>query len=61
MSLAQKLAVAEEINKLTKSDGKTPPTFTPLDFSDATASGDAVTTLKAANDYIDAAIAKVVK
>lgn len=51
----QKLDVAAEINKLTKSDGATPPTITPLDFSGA----DAVTTLKAANDIIDAAIAAI--
>lgn len=55
LSAAQKLAVAEEINKLTKSDGATPPVITPLDFSGA----DAVTTLKAANEIIDAAIAAI--
>lgn len=48
---AQKLAVAEEINSLTKPVGS-PAVDTPLDFSGA----DAVTTLAQANAYIDAAI-----
>lgn len=54
LTSVQKLAVAEEISKLTKSDGATPPVITPLNFSGA----DAVKTVKAANDFIDAAIAK---
>ena len=49
---SQKLAVATEINGLTK---VVADVVTPLDFSN----GDAVTTLKAANVYIDAAITKV--
>ncbi|MBB5149102.1 hypothetical protein [Ureibacillus thermosphaericus] len=55
LTTSQKLAVAEEINKLTKSDGGNPPTITPLNFNDE----DKVTTLKQANAYIDAAIAVV--
>ncbi|MQR94763.1 hypothetical protein [Fictibacillus phosphorivorans] len=54
LTTTQQLAVAEEINKLTKTTG-TPAVTTSLDFSGA----DAVTTLKQANDYIDAAIKKV--
>jgi trimeric autotransporter adhesin len=56
LSASQKVAVAEEINKLTKTTtagGVT--TTTSLNFGTA----DAVTTLKQANDYIDAAITKV--
>lgn len=56
LSGVEKLAVAEEINKLTKRPAGAPEgIFIPLDFS----TGDAVTTLKAANDIIDAAIAKL--
>jgi hypothetical protein len=54
LNTSQKLAVAEQINKLTKSAG-TPAVETKLNFADA----DAVTTLKQANDYIDAAISAV--
>lgn len=57
LSAAQQTAVAEAINGLTKSNGAVPPVFTALDFSDATPTGDAVTTLAQANAYIDAAIA----
>ena len=56
LSASQKVSVAEEINKLTKTTtvgGVS--TTTSLNF----ASTDAVKTLKQANDYIDAAIAKV--
>lgn len=56
LSKLEQLAVAEEIGKLTKpvtTNGVT--TDTPLNF----AGDDAVKTLKAANDIIDAAIAKV--
>ena len=56
LTTAQKLLVSEEINKLTKSNGATPPVYTALNF---TAAPDAVTTLAQANAYIDAAIAKV--
>jgi trimeric autotransporter adhesin len=52
LTTAQKVAVAEELNKLTKVVGET---VTPLDFSDE----DAVETLAQANAYIDIAIAKV--
>ena len=52
LSNADKLAVATEINGLTKMVGTTE---TPLDFT----GGDAVTTLKEANDIIDAAIAAI--
>jgi hypothetical protein len=55
LSTTQKLAVSEEINKLTKSNGATPPVYTALDFGGT----DAVTTLAQANAYIDAAIKKV--
>lgn len=54
LTAIEKVAVAEEINKLTKPVGN-PAVDTALDFSGA----DAVKTLKAANDIIDAAIAKV--
>lgn len=54
LTTTQKLSVAEEINKLTKPVGN-PAVATPLDFSGT----DAVKTLKQANDYIDAAIKKV--
>lgn len=52
LSNADKLAVATEINGLTKMVGTTE---TPLDFT----GDDAVTTLKEANDIIDAAIAAI--
>lgn len=54
LSASEKLAVAEEINKLTKMAGS-PAVATPLDFSGA----DAVTTLAQANAIIDAAIAAI--
>ena len=55
LTASQKVAVAEEINKLTKPTSATNPTPVALDFSD----GDAVSTLAQANAYIDAAISKV--
>ncbi|MGX2961717.1 S-layer homology domain-containing protein [Peribacillus sp. JNUCC 23] len=54
LTTVQQLAVAEEINKLTKPVG-TPAVATALNFG----STDAVSTLAQANAYIDAAIAKV--
>jgi len=54
LTVSQQLAVAEEINKLTKPAGN-PAVATPLNFS----TGDAVATLAQANAYIDAAIKKV--
>ena len=55
LTASQKVAVAEEINKLTKPTSATNPTLVALDFSD----GDAVSTLAQANAYIDTAISKV--
>lgn len=55
LSAVQKLAVAEEINKLTKPTSATDATPVALNF----AGTDAVKTLKAANDIIDAAITRV--
>lgn len=55
LTAAQKVAVAEEINKLTKPTSATNPTLVALNFAGA----DAVSTLAQANAYIDAAINKV--
>ena len=55
LTASQKVAVAEEINKLTKPTSATNSTLVALDFSGA----DAVSTLAQANAYIDAAISKV--
>jgi hypothetical protein len=55
LTAAQKVAVAEEINKLTKPTSATDATPVKLNFADA----DAVKTQAQANAYIDAAIAKV--
>lgn len=55
LSAAKKVAVAEEINKLTKPTSATDSTPVSLDFAGV----DAVTTLAEANAIIDAAIAKV--
>jgi len=53
LTTSQKLVVAEEINKLTKTTG-TPAVTSSLDFG----GDDVVTTFAQANAYIDAAIAK---
>ena len=53
LSATQKLAVAEEINKLTKTVSGS---SVALDFSGE----DKVTTIKQANDYVAAAVNKVV-
>lgn len=55
LTAAQKVAVAEEINKLTKPTSATNPTLVALNFANV----DAVSTVAQANAYIDAAINKV--